>query len=63
MRDHSNKFKFIAIVLVFAFTFQTMSSINSHTYTTGVYNIQNHYELSCFSMDVIGPHMNFNCTY
>jgi len=65
MKKFSITYKIIALVLVLAFTFQSMESINSHAYKTGVYNIHNHFEMSCFSFlnnhNLI--HMNFNCTY
>ena len=36
MRKFLIRHKIIAFVLVLAFTFQTMDSINSHTYSTGI---------------------------
>lgn len=36
MKKSSLKFKIIAPVLALAFIFQSMGSINSHTYTTGI---------------------------
>jgi len=38
MKNFPIKFKIVAILLVFVFTFQSMESINSHTYkSTGTY--------------------------
>ncbi|WP_296316751.1 hypothetical protein [Winogradskyella sp. UBA3174] len=36
MKKFLIKDKIFALVLVIAFTFQSMGSINSHTYTTGI---------------------------
>jgi len=36
MRKFSIKYKIVALALALAFTFQTMESINSHTYSTGL---------------------------
>ena len=38
MKSFSLKYKIVALLLVLAFTFQTMESINSHTYATGLSN-------------------------
>ena len=46
MKKFSIKFKIVALVLVLAFVFQSMTEINSHTYTTGVDSY--HYTCGCF---------------
>lgn len=38
MQKVSLKYKIVAFLLVLAFTFQTMESINSHTYSIGLSN-------------------------
>lgn len=38
MRKFSHKYKFVALLLVLAFTFQSLESINNHTYSTGLSN-------------------------
>lgn len=56
-RKFSLKFKIIAFVLIFAFVFQSMEEINSHTYKLGIDN--NHYLYSfagCFPV-----HLASNC--
>jgi hypothetical protein len=60
MRKFSIRYKIVALALALTFVFQTMETINSHTYGTGIYNIHSNH--SCI---VIGysVHMNFNCTY
>lgn len=42
MKTYSVKFKIIAFILALAFTFQTIESINNHSYTTGFANF--HYQ-------------------
>lgn len=64
MKTLSLKYKLVALVLVLAFTFQSMESINSHTYTTGIYNIHSHFTVGClFSSLGNNFHMSFNCPY
>ena len=64
MKKFSTRYKILALLLVLAFTFQSMETINSHTYRTGVYNIHNHIKMSCFSfLDTNETHMNYNCPY
>ena len=46
MRKFSARYKILALLLVVAFTFQSMESINSHTYKTGVDSY--HYHCGCF---------------
>ncbi len=46
MNKFSVKYKIIAFLLGLAFVFQSMSTINSHTYTTGVDSY--HYTCGCF---------------
>jgi hypothetical protein len=46
MRKFSVTYKIMALVLIFAFTFQTLESINSHTYKVGVDSY--HYHCGCF---------------
>ena len=52
------KFKLIAFVMIITFTFQSLHSINSHTYTAGVDNF--HYTCGCFSC--LPTHLNTSCT-
>jgi len=46
MKKFSIQYKIVAIILVFAFTFQSLESINSHTYSTTNYN----------TVYICGPH-------
>jgi hypothetical protein len=57
MKKYSVSSKIIAFVLVFAFTFQSMESINSHTYKIGVDSY--HYHYGCFGISAI--HLACKC--
>jgi len=46
MKKFSLKYKIVALLLVLAFTTQSMETINSHTYKVGVDSY--HYFHSCF---------------
>lgn len=46
MTKFSLRFKILALLLALAFICQSMESINSHTYTTGVDSY--HYKCGCF---------------
>ena len=46
MRKFTFKLKLLASSLALAFVFQSMESINSHSYTTGVDSC--HYDCGCF---------------
>ena len=46
MKKFSLKYKIVALLLVLAFTTQSMETINSHTYKVGVDSY--HYECGCF---------------
>lgn len=59
MKTFSLKYKLVALMLVFAFTFQTMESINEHTYSTGINNY--HVDYSC-TMNV-PTHLAIHCNY
>lgn len=63
MKKFSLKYKLVAFVLIMSFTFQSMETINSHTYTTGVDTLHHHYVMSCFGFNSNPVHMNFNCPY
>ncbi|WP_178985533.1 hypothetical protein [Winogradskyella helgolandensis] len=58
MKKLSIKYKIAAVLLVLAFTFQSMESINSHTYKTGVDSY--HYTYSCF-VGKISTHLAIHC--
>ncbi|MGR7814144.1 hypothetical protein [Lacinutrix undariae] len=53
-------YKITALILVCFFSFQSMSKINTHTYTTGVDNIHIHYGGCLFSQ--ISMHASYHCT-
>ena len=46
MKQFKLHHKIIAFLIAFAFVFQSMSQINSHSYTTGVFSY--HYHCGCF---------------
>ena len=61
MRKFSIKYKIVALALALAFVFQTMESINSHTYSTGISTFhKNHIKgiISCFGQSY---HAIYNC--
>lgn len=59
MKTFSLKYKIIAFLLVLAFTFQSMESINSHSYSTGINSY--HVDYSC--MMSIPTHLTIHCNY
>ena len=58
MKKFSIPYKISAALLVLAFTFQSMESINSHTYSTGFDSY--HYAYSCFA-GKIPTHLAIHC--
>lgn len=57
-------YKILAFVLVVAFTFQSLYSINSHTYKTGLSNYHTNpfIKMSCLGLDLnYQPHYIKDC--
>ncbi|WP_458626294.1 hypothetical protein [Winogradskyella sp. PC D3.3] len=58
MKKISLQYKIIALLLVLTFTFQSMETINNHTYNIGVDNY--HYQCGCFGC--YPTHLSMTCT-
>ncbi|WP_397362674.1 hypothetical protein [Olleya sp. R77988] len=60
MKQFSLKIKILAFVLAIAFTFQSLYSINSHTYSTGFENFHEDCDFSCFPSNNLS-HFSYDC--
>lgn len=61
MIGFSVKYKLLALIVATAFTFKSMGSINSHTYTTGIANFHSNEQpgiISCFGFSY---HATYKC--